>query len=466
MKLTRVIAIAVIGASLGLGVVNAQSFSALDAPAEFPPSDYKGKQYVDSRGCVYIRAGIDGNTNWVPRVTRDRKVICGFKPTLENPGSATIAPPKMDKDVVQIKPASPEKPTASSSSVSSSTSDANAASVTTKPATKITSKSTGSQTGGASKASTMNAAANSGSKASKTTTKTNSTAKPKTTVSKAPKTTTFTTTPQPRRPASQTSRASGGLSPCRDGVKSYKGFPVRCGPQSQSPVTPGTGNPTAPPPKMQFDQQGSLAPGTPGQVVRVGEVNPDTRVVPRHVYENNLVSHFLAEVPTGYRRAFDDGRLNPYRAEMTFTGKASMDRIWAEKVPRTLKRRRAGEEIVYSTKSILGPTQYEPKSTVLVKNNSIAAAPVISTKSTPATKSLRLSGTPYVQIGNYSSAELAQKIAQDIRRLGLPVRIGRYEKAGVVQRIVLAGPYENVSSSYVALARAREAGFTEAFVRN
>lgn len=74
------------------GAADAQSLRNADEPAEFPPDSFTGRQYVDSRGCVYIRAGFDGAVTWVPRVDRGRNVVCGFQPTQVGPRSVpTVA---------------------------------------------------------------------------------------------------------------------------------------------------------------------------------------------------------------------------------------------------------------------------------------------------------------------------------------------------------------------------------------
>lgn len=71
-----------VGLAVGL-VVLASAAVARDVakPAELPSASYGGQQYVDSRGCVFLRAGTAAEVRWVPRVTRDGVPVCGYPPS-------------------------------------------------------------------------------------------------------------------------------------------------------------------------------------------------------------------------------------------------------------------------------------------------------------------------------------------------------------------------------------------------
>ena len=64
------------------GLVQAGPAAAdLTGPAETPPADYGGQQYVDSKGCLFLRTGPKGREVWTPRVTRNGEPICDHPPS-------------------------------------------------------------------------------------------------------------------------------------------------------------------------------------------------------------------------------------------------------------------------------------------------------------------------------------------------------------------------------------------------
>lgn len=52
-------------------------------PAETPPDDFVARQYIDSKGCVFLR----DDAGWQPRLARDGTVICGYPPSLSARGA-------------------------------------------------------------------------------------------------------------------------------------------------------------------------------------------------------------------------------------------------------------------------------------------------------------------------------------------------------------------------------------------
>ncbi|MEX3014665.1 hypothetical protein [Gymnodinialimonas hymeniacidonis] len=99
MAKTLCLRAAVLGLSVGLASGGA-AFAQQGFPAEIPPSSYSGDQYVDSRGCVFVRVGFGAATEWVPRVGRDRQPVCGQRPS--GGGGVAAADPFSNDSVVVI----------------------------------------------------------------------------------------------------------------------------------------------------------------------------------------------------------------------------------------------------------------------------------------------------------------------------------------------------------------------------
>ncbi len=105
MKL--ILVAATLGLLSTLGAAHAKNLKNGLVPAEFPPASFKGPQYVDSAGCVFIRAGVGGHVNWVPRVTRQRRALCGQTPTfgsVPRPAKVPVAQTKAPARTVAAQP--------------------------------------------------------------------------------------------------------------------------------------------------------------------------------------------------------------------------------------------------------------------------------------------------------------------------------------------------------------------------
>ncbi len=277
MKYLNVFAAAAIAATGWAEGVEAQS-SPKSVPAEFPPSSYTGRQYVDSAGCVFIRAGIDNDVSWIPRLTRGRQQVCGFQPSLSASALASVnapratAPETETATVASPAPAPAPKPRVV------------AAPTTPKPVAKPAPAPVVVQ----------------------------APAKPAPT----PVTTT-TRVSVPSACSNRSATAQQFLVSRRDDV--------RCGPQTQPHVTIKNGPPS--PDATYYTYRGPHTAPSTGQV----------RVAPKHVYEEQLLSTQGVSVPEGYEVVWTDDRLNPKRAHQTLAGHAQMQQLWTNRVPRTLK---------------------------------------------------------------------------------------------------------------------------------
>lgn len=100
MHLKRRLSLAALGTSALLatgGLAMAQGI-----PRELPPDDFAGAQFVDSAGCVFVRVGVGGAVQWVPRVGRDRQQICGQRPSFAAADTQQPVAPAPDENTVII----------------------------------------------------------------------------------------------------------------------------------------------------------------------------------------------------------------------------------------------------------------------------------------------------------------------------------------------------------------------------
>lgn len=493
MKVTRVLAIAVIAASVGVGFVQAQSSGRNAVPAEFPPSSFDGRQYVDSNGCVFIRAGISGNISWIPRITRSREVLCGFQPSLAKAKPAAAPAQPVARKVASPRPAQTTRATPTPKTSSRAQTTRQPVQVTA-PARKQPIVTTQPRTVRV--------------------------AKPKIIAPAPVKTVKPVKIVKPVR-TTRSAPTPGAASSCQGGTAistRYMGSgDVRCGPQAAPHVTyvqggGGSGVTTRPARVIQTAPMRATAPATsyaaprsysqavPGAHVGVRHsahhsARQPVRVVPRHVYERQQNAKGTY-IPDGFKPVWDDDRLNPKRAHQTLEGKAQMEVAWSQTVPRYLINRVTGRDITYKYPGLQYPyTSFEqqraagvtistrgqvtPEPVRVTRNVSTAPrrvlntatttpAPraVISTRSTAPKKMAQAASHRFIQIGVFADRGQAQRAAQKIAARGLPARLANMTRGGTSYTVMTTGPFRTQSDLQTALSRVRSAGFSNARLRN
>lgn len=411
MSLTRFLAAGVCAAAIVTGA-DAQTLNQNPQPAEFPPASYAGTQYVDSRGCVFIRAGVNGLVTWVPRVSRDRRLICGAQPT-QVAGTTAAAPARTASAAapVQIVPTQQAQAPVTTQQATAPRATA------TRPADPVR-------------------------------------------TTRAPMPTVATTLARPAAPSPApatvaVTRPSSAPAPVVTGVVQQRGGkcpnasdfsnrwvndgsygPVRCGPQQ---LAQGT------------------ALGSGGSVAAGGD-----RILPAHVHANRFNTQNVA-VPEGYAPVWEDDRLNPRRAEQTAQGHRQTQEVWTNTVPRRLAS-------PARTPRVTEARIVTPQQAGVLR----AEAPVIATRSAPqqatapsaaAKAQPPATGDIYVQVAMFGVVSNAQATAQRLAGSGLPVRTGTLTRGGTSYQLVLAGPFANRGDAQAALGVARRLGFADAYIR-
>lgn len=443
------------------GMAAAQSLRNANPPAELPPASFSANQYVDSKGCVFIRAGIDGTVTWVPRVTRTREQLCGFQPSLG--GGTVVAVANTQAPSTEPAPEATSEPDPEPASEPASEP---VAVVTPEPvpavqaSTQAQAQTSQIQT----PAQPVQAAQTPPASPS-----------PQVIVTQASQETTQIAQPAPRVRLTRAQACADAEATGRRYVSALTGTTLDCG--SVAPVQSATAQRTAVP-QLRYTNPLDSAPGAryaPQRIVTVptanrraapysnpldsapgaiGFVSSERRPAPAAQQQtfwqkvtgqqpapySNPTRSFAATAPTppsGYDRVWSDGRLNPNRG-------------LPSAAPRT---------VTYAAQQIASPqtTRQVAPAPASPATATAAAAP------RPAPE--QISGHRYVQVGTYAGRADAQSIAQALRAAGLPMRIGVYTQQGREMRIVLAGPFDSDAQLQRALSTARGAGHTGAFTR-
>ena len=271
-----------------------------EGPVNLPPAGFTGIQFVDNSGCVFVRAGVDGDTQWVPRVTRSREQVCGMPPTFRtvaNGGTGTPAPVPAQPQTAQAQ-AQPVQTQATTPLAQAQPQTAQVQPLPQQPAPQVTADPVQAQ------AAALRAQAEARARADVA-----SNGLPTAGKERALRPGTAAPHIVRRFPSAKPKHASASL---------HKAPVVHYAPAPQHKKVH----------KVEYRPVTSVTPGTAG-------VTPHSWIVPKHVYIERQ-GEAGVQVPYGYEPLFDDGRFNPYRGWQKAGDYVKGQTLWTNTVPREL----------------------------------------------------------------------------------------------------------------------------------
>ena len=409
----KLVSAAIFAAVMGVGQAQGQSVGQVGGPANLPPAGFQGEQWVDSRGCVFLKAGYGGQVTWVPRVGRDRRAMCGYPPSgaaraaIEVASAEELAKPAPQEDVAPAaaKPVAPPKPRqiATVAPVIPVVPQAQVAPTPVVVAAPV--------------------------------------------VAKQP-------IPYAKAPPTAGYEVAASAGPSRGQIGCYTSAPVAQRVKTRDGgtavvCTRGDGTMTGWRPPIYPREAGVGASLADPVVASQGAVRHTTADVGQMDYAQ-VNTDAIPTPPEGYKLAWDDDRLNPNRGKGTASGWQQQDQVWTRKVP---------------SKLVADQPQAKRKKVVLVQPG---AQVTVSTKGQAPTEPVQKKapkGGAYIQVGTFGVPSNAEGAAARLKGIGLPVARAKITSGGKPMQVVLAGPFASVADAQSALSMARQAGFGDAFIR-
>lgn len=436
----KMLSSAVLAASLLAGGAQAQTLAQIGGPANLPPKSYRGMQFVDARGCLFLRAGFGGSTGWVARVDYSHKPICGMVPTGSAAAQAAVtadmAPdPKASAPQVAAKTAAVAAPVAEAPSAPQKNGTGLAWLFGTAPEAP------------APKVAAMPAPV-----------------APAAPSYQADAVATFVSGVQcyANAPKLESVNVTGGTAlVCTRGDGSTNGWrPPMIANATQAQVAAKTAPAMAEPVAMP-------APVVmPAQIVQVApiKVAPVQIIMPKAPAPQSIAqtvalqpstpqpvkrAFAVPKPPKGWVMAWQDDRLNPMRGIGTAQGQAQQDQIWTRTVPMVL----VGDPL--------------PKQSGLggILGMHVAVSTMSAPQSLAGTGATATSAGQSIQIGSFSDPANAAGAMAQLAALGLSVSTFPTKRNGKVYQVVSAGPFGSAAEANAGLADVRGAGFSDAYLR-